>query len=98
MQVQCQKYFVYILFFVRKFACRYFHHGVFNEELLALITLHGNTTAAAIYDALISKLKELQLPIQNICALSTDGAPAMIGACHGMSLLITVVCMSLQMY
>ncbi|XP_076810439.1 general transcription factor II-I repeat domain-containing protein 2A-like [Clavelina lepadiformis] len=62
---------------------RYFHHGVFNEELLALITLHGNTTAAAIYDALISKLKELQLPIQNICALSTDGAPAMIGACHG---------------
>ena len=82
---KCIAAILYIFYyFIHKFACRYFHHGVFNEERLALITLHGNTTAAAIYDALINKLKELQLPIQNICALSTDGAPAMIGTCNGM--------------
>ena len=54
------------------------------EELLSLIGLDGDTTGESVYNALVSKLDELGIPLDRCMSVTTDGAPAMVGTHQGL--------------
>ena len=44
-----------------------------------MIGLDGDTTGESVYNALVSKLDELGIPLDRCMSVTTDGAPAMVG-------------------
>lgn len=50
-----------------------------NEELLALQSLHGTTKGQDIFDAIMKVLNSRER-INNLSAIVTDGAKAMVGS------------------
>ena len=54
-----------------------------TEEFLELIPIHGTTTGEDICDAVWEILQKYKLPLQRLVAVTTDGAPAMIGRDKG---------------
>lgn len=50
-----------------------------KEALLANLTLATYTRGKDIYDAIKNMITEQNIPIQKLVAITTDGAPAMIG-------------------
>lgn len=54
-----------------------------KEEFLKLLPLKGRTQGKDIYDAFISFAEESRLPIKKLVAITTDGAPAMVGNKNG---------------
>jgi hypothetical protein len=64
--------------------CRFYNGEKFEEELLSLIALDGDTTGLSAYNALISKLDDLGLPLSKCVSITTDGAPSMVGREQGL--------------
>jgi hypothetical protein len=58
------------------------------EELLALVGMHGTTTGEDIFNELDKIIKKYDLPYNKLSGISTDGAPAMVGAQKGVIALI----------
>ena len=65
------------------FFIRFFDGERFVEELLSLIGLDGDTTGESVYNALVSKLDELGIPLDRCMSVTTYGAPAMVGTHQG---------------
>lgn len=63
--------------------CRFFDGEQMTEELLTLIGLEGDTTGRAIYEALVKRFNEMNIPFQKCISVAIDGAPAMIGKEQG---------------
>ena len=66
------------------FSTRFFYGVWFVEELLNLIGLDGDTTWESVYNALVSKLDELGIPLDRCMSVTTYGAPAMVGNQQGL--------------
>lgn len=62
---------------------RFLQEDEMKEEFLFARTLTTNTTAESIYDEVMGFLSEKQIPVENISACASDGAPAMIGRHKG---------------
>ncbi|KAI6651126.1 General transcription factor II-I repeat domain-containing protein 2-like [Oopsacas minuta] len=50
-----------------------------TEELASLVSLKDTTTGENIFQGIMSVVGSLGLNLSNICGVTTDGAPAMIG-------------------
>ena len=73
---------VYILVLI--FSSLGFLSERFVEELLSLIGLDGDTTGESVYNALVSKLDELEITLNRCMSVTTDGAPVIIGTHQGL--------------
>ena len=64
--------------------------GNFNvtEELAALVALKDTTSGADIFEAVTTTMKDLGLQFSNLCGVTTDGAPSMIGKNLGCAALL----------
>ncbi|XP_023243760.1 general transcription factor II-I repeat domain-containing protein 2-like [Centruroides sculpturatus] len=51
-----------------------------KEDILSVLPLQGNTRGKDIYKVIKNYIKEINLPLQNLVSITTDGAPAMIGS------------------
>lgn len=51
-----------------------------TEELACLQSLKGQTTGQIIYDACFEGISKLNLPVNKLCNITTDGAPNMVGS------------------
>lgn len=47
--------------------------------MLDIIGLHGTTKGQDIYNVVMNAIQEFHIPLENISAICTVGAPAMIG-------------------
>jgi len=59
-------------------------NGKFYEELLTLLPLSGTTKGQDLYNAVIMYFETEKLNLKKIISVTTDGAPAMIGANQGL--------------
>ena len=64
---------------MNNFFSRFFDGECFQEELLCLIGLEGDTTGRTLCNALTEKLTEHGVELSKCIAITTDGAPAMVG-------------------
>lgn len=55
-----------------------------HEELVGLSSLKGQTTGSDLLRGLLEKVTSLDLNLDNLVGISTDGAPAMIGKHSGL--------------
>ena len=62
---------------------RFLQEGEMKEEFLFARTLATDTSAESIYDEVIGFFTEKGIPVENISACASDGAPAMIGRHRG---------------
>ncbi|XP_050516254.1 general transcription factor II-I repeat domain-containing protein 2B-like [Diabrotica virgifera virgifera] len=58
------------------------------EELLDLRSMKDTTTGKDIYEEVKSCIEKYELRIENLCGLTTDGAPAMTGRTSGFAALM----------
>lgn len=58
---------------------RYKSGNIMKEELVKLITLKGRCTGLDIYKEFDSAFKEMDIDLQKIVSVTTDGAPNMVG-------------------
>ena len=63
---------------------RFFNGEQFEEELLSLIELDGDTKGLTVYNLLSRKLDDLGLPFEKCISITSDGAPAMVGHEQGL--------------
>jgi hypothetical protein len=71
---------------------RFIDEGAMKEEFLFAQSLKTDTTAASIYESVRGFFAEKHIPLGNISACATDGAPCMVGRHRGfLSLLKTTV-------
>lgn len=63
--------------------CRFIDGEKISEDLLTLIGLEGMTTGEAIYNALVKRFSDLEIPMRKCISVTTDGAPAMVGKQQG---------------
>ena len=49
-----------------------------------MIGFDGDTTGKSVYNALVSKLDELGIPLDRCMSVITDGAPGMVGTQQGL--------------
>ena len=54
-----------------------------TEELVSLVSLMDTTTGENIFQVIISVISSLGINLSNICGVTTDGAPAMVGKVKG---------------
>uniref|UniRef100_H3BGZ2 DUF4371 domain-containing protein n=1 Tax=Latimeria chalumnae TaxID=7897 RepID=H3BGZ2_LATCH len=54
-----------------------------SEELASLVSLHGRTTGADIFNAFKKSVDDLSLQWDKLVGVTTDGAPAMVGEVNG---------------
>lgn len=54
-----------------------------TEELAEVVALHGTTTGQDVFQAFLHMLKNLELPLEKLASLATDGAPSMVGSKSG---------------
>ena len=62
---------------------RYTDNGKVMEELLFCKCLQTDATGQTIFQTLLAYLQEKSIPLTNIVACATDGAPAMAGRYRG---------------
>lgn len=76
-----------------------FHNEVrFRVELLGLLPLEGHTTGEVMFQKIVTFLTwELELDLQKVCLLVTDGAPAMSGRWLGLEARLTTVAPQMQL-
>jgi hypothetical protein len=60
-----------------------FHDAPVKEELLKVLALEGRTRGEDIYHLFRTYIKEINMPIQKLCSITTDGAPSMTGKHNG---------------
>lgn len=58
---------------------RYKSQNSMKEELINLITLKGNCTGLDIFNEFNNVFKEMDINLQKIVSVTTDGAPSMVG-------------------
>ncbi|XP_077067685.1 general transcription factor II-I repeat domain-containing protein 2-like [Siphateles boraxobius] len=58
------------------------------EELLAVIPMHGQTTAQEIFRQLCGAIEDAGLPWKRFTGITTDGAPSMTGRKNGLVALV----------
>lgn len=51
-----------------------------KEDILSVLPLKGNTRGYDIYQVIKNHIIEINLPLQKLVSITTDGAPAMIGS------------------
>ncbi|XP_069502334.1 general transcription factor II-I repeat domain-containing protein 2-like [Ambystoma mexicanum] len=56
-----------------------FEDSSVKEDILAVLPLMGKTRGEDIYQAFKMFIKDINMPLQKLVAVTTDGAPAMIG-------------------
>lgn len=54
-----------------------------KEDILSVLPLKGNTRGVDIYQAIKNHITEINLPLQKLVSITTDGAPSMIGSAVG---------------
>ncbi|XP_023232148.1 zinc finger BED domain-containing protein 5-like [Centruroides sculpturatus] len=54
-----------------------------KEDLLKILPMKGRTTGEDIYKIFITYAKSIDMPLQKLSAITTDGAPAMVGNVNG---------------
>ena len=54
-----------------------------REELLTILPLKGQTRGEDIFNAFMGFAREKELPLFKLIAITTDGAPAMVGRANG---------------
>ena len=62
---------------------RFMNSGVTHEEMLFAKTLKTDTKGETIFNMVTSYMEEKAIPLENIIAVATDGAPAMTGRYRG---------------
>ena len=62
---------------------RFMNSGVTHEELLFAKTLKTDTKGETILNMVTSYMEDNAIPLENIIAVATDGAPAMTGRYRG---------------
>ena len=63
---------------------RYFdENNILQEEMLFAINLITDTTGLSIFTTVKSYFTKNNIPLHNIVACATDGAPAMVGRYRG---------------
>ena len=67
---------------------RYIPDGKVMEELLFCKSLETDTKGQTIFQTLSAYLEDKSIPLTNIVACATDGAPAMVGRYRGFSSLL----------
>lgn len=67
---------------------RYIFEGKIMEELLFCKCLETDTKGQTIFQTLLAYLQDKSIPLTNIVACATDGAPAMVGRYRGFSSLL----------
>ncbi|KAG0719802.1 General transcription factor II-I repeat domain-containing protein 2 [Chionoecetes opilio] len=65
------------------------------EEFLQLVPLKGTTTGADVLCAVLKCVDEMGLDLAKLSAVTTDGAPAMVGSTKGFASLLTKHCRDL---
>ena len=55
-----------------------------DENLLSLESLHETTRGEDMLQKLLQALNKFNLPLDKLCGVATDGAPAMVGKHKGM--------------
>jgi len=58
---------------------RYKSGNIMREELVKLITLTGRTTGLAVFKEFADTFMKMNIDLQKIVSVTTDGAPSMIG-------------------
>jgi hypothetical protein len=58
------------------------------EELYGLMAVKGTTTGEGLHDEIKKVLQKLNIPVQKLVVVVTDGAPSMAGKNSGLFLLI----------
>ena len=59
-----------------------------DENLLSLESMHKTTRGEDLLQKLLQGLNKFNLPLDKLCGVATDGAPAMVGKHKGMVLLL----------
>lgn len=54
--------------------------GIIEEDLLALITMKGQTRGSDFMDALKEFVQKYEIPVSKLISVCTDGCPSMVGA------------------
>ena len=67
---------------------RYIDNGKVMEELLFCKCLQTDATGQTIFQTLLAYLQDKSIPLTNIVACATDGAPAMVGRYRGFASLL----------
>ena len=66
----------------------YIDNGKVMEELLFCKCLQTDATGQTIFQTLLAYLQDKSIPLTNIVACATDGAPAMVGRYRGFASLL----------
>ncbi|CAM1331258.1 Uncharacterised protein r2_g4027 [Pycnogonum litorale] len=69
-----------------------------KEELLDLRSLKGTTTGKDIFEAVSDAIDQMELKWDELCGVTTDGAPAMKGYRKGMASMVCVKVRSEAVY
>lgn len=70
----------------------------FHEDVLGTYTMEGRTTGADIHEALSFVLRSMEVDFEKIVAITTDGAPAMVGAHQGLVSRLKEQCPQIMSY
>ncbi len=59
-----------------------------KEELLSLQAMHGTTKGEDLFKQVVAVMNNFELTFEKLSGIATDGAPTMVGAQKGLTVLV----------